>query len=64
MVKGKIFIVAIRESTAKGIWKSPGQREKEVDGTWPADWTWALDKQKCREMEKGALRESVGEKEE
>jgi hypothetical protein len=28
MVKGKVFIVERRESTARGFWKSPEQRKK------------------------------------
>jgi hypothetical protein len=28
------------ERTARGIWKSPEQREKEVDWTRAADWIW------------------------
>ena len=30
-VEEKVFIVDMRESTARGIWKSPEQGEKEVD---------------------------------
>jgi hypothetical protein len=31
MVKGKDFIVNMRQRTARGIWKSPEQRETVVD---------------------------------
>lgn len=36
---GRFFIVDLGERTAKGIQKSPEQGEKEVDWSWPADWT-------------------------
>lgn len=29
--EGKVFIVGLRERTARGIWKSLGQRKKAVD---------------------------------
>lgn len=32
------FIVEMRGRAARGIWSSPAQRNKEVDGAWPADW--------------------------
>lgn len=28
----------MRDRAARGIWNSPAQRNKEVDGAWPADW--------------------------
>jgi hypothetical protein len=31
MVQGKVFIVDVREGTARGIWKSPEQEEKVLD---------------------------------
>jgi hypothetical protein len=31
MVKRKVFIVDIKEKMARGIWKSPEHREKEVN---------------------------------
>jgi hypothetical protein len=31
MGKGKVFIVGMRESRARGIWKGPEQGEKAVD---------------------------------
>jgi hypothetical protein len=31
MIKGKGFNVGMREGTAGGIWKSPKQRDKEID---------------------------------
>lgn len=37
----EISIVAMRESTVKGVWKSPEQREKAVDWTRPVDWIWS-----------------------
>lgn len=36
---GKVFIVHMKEGTARVIWKSSEQREG-VDCTWPAAWTW------------------------
>ena len=33
-MRARIFIVDIRESTARGAWKSPEQREKVLDQTW------------------------------
>lgn len=36
-IRGRfLFSVDVRERTARGIWKSPEQRDREVDGTWPA----------------------------
>lgn len=37
MVEGKVFIISMRESTVRGVWKSSGQREEVVHWTWPAD---------------------------
>jgi hypothetical protein len=35
VVEGKVFIVDIREKTARSIWKSPEQREKvETEHGW------------------------------
>lgn len=31
VVRGKILIAAVKERTARGIWKSPDQREKLAD---------------------------------
>lgn len=31
MVEGKVFIADIRESTARGTWRRPEQRDKIVD---------------------------------
>ena len=42
MVKGKDFIVNMRQRTARGIWKSPEQRETVVDWLWSTDWTVAM----------------------
>lgn len=52
-----IFIVAMAESTAKGIWKNPEQRGKVVDWAWSADWTrpWG----KWGEPEKRTKREGT-----
>lgn len=36
-VEEKVFIVDVRENTARDSWKSPEQREKGVDLTWPAN---------------------------
>ena len=33
MVYGEVFSIDVRESTARGIWKSPEKGEKEVDQT-------------------------------
>lgn len=37
VVEEKVFSVEMRERSDSGIWKSPEQREKVVDGTQPAD---------------------------
>lgn len=37
MFEGKVFIVNMMESTVRGIWGCPEQREKAVDQTWPVD---------------------------
>lgn len=39
MAEGKVFIVAMRGSTARGICVSPEQEEEVVDQTWPEVWT-------------------------
>jgi hypothetical protein len=31
MVKGKVFVVDVRERTDRDIWKGPEHREKAVD---------------------------------
>jgi hypothetical protein len=41
MVKGKVLTADLRESTARGNWKSPEQRKEVVDWTWSADWAWS-----------------------
>ena len=38
MVEGKVFIVGNKGERVRGIWKSPEQGVKKVDGTWSADW--------------------------
>ena len=37
MVERKVFIVDMREGTARGIWKSPEQEEKAVHLALPTD---------------------------
>lgn len=39
MVAEKVFIVDMREDTARGVCQSPEQGEKVLDWTWPVDWT-------------------------
>lgn len=47
MVKGKGFVVDKEERTARGIRKSPEQKEKVID------WTWPWEKQKQSSERKG-----------
>lgn len=56
--KGKGFILDLihldmRESTVKGIWKSPDQIGQVVDWIWPVDWTgpWRGKNERLRQRE-------------
>lgn len=52
------------EREQSGIWKSPEQREKEVDEAWPADWLWPGLGERERIVELVITRESRTKEEE
>lgn len=49
---GEGFLVDVRESKARGTWKSPKQGERVGDWIWPADWTRPWEEMGEREQER------------
>lgn len=47
MVEEAHFIINVKKSIARGIWKNSGKCENEVDRTWPVHstglWGWECD---------------------
>lgn len=65
MVKGKVFTVDVRETTATGIWKSLEQGEKAVLCTRAAVWNrpWVESESKKEEERERMKRKESQERE-